>query len=177
MIRYSLVCDKKHTFESWFANSAAFDKQVKRGLVACPGCGSVKVEKAIMTPSLGRSGKKGAAAMGARFNEVDLIVCTRHLQGRALIQQWQGQAGLALLDEAMVAVTVGELSPIMTGSVYCGVIGVCLQAYAWDRAREWTSALSQWCAQQPEMIAFTPICLVHRAEILQLHRASITYGY
>ena len=58
MIRYSLTCDKQHTFESWFANSAAFDKQVKRGLVACPACGSVKVEKALMTPSLGRSTKK-----------------------------------------------------------------------------------------------------------------------
>ena len=112
-----------------------------------------------------------AAAMGERFNEADLIVCARYLQGRALIQQWQVQAGLALLDEAMVAVTVGELSPIVTGLIYCGVIEVCQQAYALDRAREWTSALAQWCAQQPEMIAFTSTCLVHRAEILQLHGA------
>ena len=57
MIRYALVCEASHAFESWFASSAAFDKQVKRGLVACPLCGSVKVEKAIMAPSLGRSGK------------------------------------------------------------------------------------------------------------------------
>jgi hypothetical protein len=55
MIRYTLVCDKHHEFESWFANSAAFDKQVKRGLVTCPLCGSAKVEKALMTPRLGRS--------------------------------------------------------------------------------------------------------------------------
>jgi hypothetical protein len=54
MIRYALVCDKHHEFESWFANSAACDKQVKRGLVACPSCGSVKVEKALMTPRLAR---------------------------------------------------------------------------------------------------------------------------
>jgi hypothetical protein len=55
MIRYALVCDKHHEFESWFTNSAAYDKQAKRGLVACPACGSVKVEKAMMTPRLGRS--------------------------------------------------------------------------------------------------------------------------
>jgi hypothetical protein len=55
MIRYALVCDKHHEFESWFANSAAFDKQAKRGLVTCPLCGSAKVEKALMTPRLGRS--------------------------------------------------------------------------------------------------------------------------
>jgi tetratricopeptide (TPR) repeat protein len=112
-----------------------------------------------------------AAAMGDWFGEADLIACARHVQGRALIQQWQVQAGLSLLDEAMVAVTVGELSPIMTGLIYCSVIETCQQAYALDRAREWTSALAQWCAQQPEMVAFTATCLVHRAEIMQLHGA------
>ncbi|MGA2891800.1 MAG: DUF1178 family protein [Xanthobacteraceae bacterium] len=52
MIRYALTCDKGHGFESWFQNSAAYDKQRKRSLVACPVCGSAKVEKAMMTPSL-----------------------------------------------------------------------------------------------------------------------------
>jgi hypothetical protein len=57
MIRYTLVCERTHNFESWFANSAAYDKQVKRGLVGCPVCGSTKVDKAIMAPRLGRSDK------------------------------------------------------------------------------------------------------------------------
>ena len=61
MIRYALACNKGHSFESWFQNSAAYDKQAKRGLVACPVCGSVKVEKALMTPRLSRSGKKPEA--------------------------------------------------------------------------------------------------------------------
>jgi hypothetical protein len=55
MIKYALVCDKRHEFESWFPNSAAYDKQVKRGLVTCPACGSAKVEKAIMAPRLART--------------------------------------------------------------------------------------------------------------------------
>ncbi len=55
MIRYALNCEHGHTFESWFANSAAYDKQAKRGLVACPACGSSKVEKAIMAPRLSRA--------------------------------------------------------------------------------------------------------------------------
>ena len=54
MIRYALHCDNGHDFESWFANSAAYDKQAKRGLVTCPACGSAKVEKAIMAPRLSR---------------------------------------------------------------------------------------------------------------------------
>src|SRR3954468_5754642 len=61
MILYSLICDNKHGFESWFANSAAYDKQVARGLVSCPACNSTKVEKAIMAPSLARAKKRGAA--------------------------------------------------------------------------------------------------------------------
>ena len=55
MIRYALVCEAGHGFDSWFQNSAAFDNQAKRALVACPHCGSAKVEKAIMAPRLGRA--------------------------------------------------------------------------------------------------------------------------
>jgi len=57
MIKYTLICDHKHEFESWFADSGAFDKQAKRKLVACPVCDSVKVEKAIMAPRV--AAKKG----------------------------------------------------------------------------------------------------------------------
>jgi len=55
MIRYTLVCNKGHEFESWFANSTAYDKQAKRGLITCPLCGSAKVEKALMAPRLARA--------------------------------------------------------------------------------------------------------------------------
>lgn len=55
MIRYTLVCDKRHEFESWFTNSAAYDKQARRGLINCPLCGSAKVEKALMAPKLARA--------------------------------------------------------------------------------------------------------------------------
>jgi len=61
MIRYTLVCANDHTFESWFPNSAAYDKQAKRGLVTCPACGSSKVDKAIMAPKLSGTRKRGAA--------------------------------------------------------------------------------------------------------------------
>jgi hypothetical protein len=58
MIRYSLICERKHDFEIWFKNSADYDKQAKRGLVTCPACGSAEVEKALMAPALGRGTKK-----------------------------------------------------------------------------------------------------------------------
>jgi hypothetical protein len=62
MIRYALNCERGHAFESWFANSAAYDKQAKRSLVSCPVCGSVKVEKAIMAPSLATKPARGETA-------------------------------------------------------------------------------------------------------------------
>jgi hypothetical protein len=65
MILYNLICAKGHEFESWFAGSAAYDKQAKRGLVECPACGSTKVEKALMTPRLARTRKSMPAASDA----------------------------------------------------------------------------------------------------------------
>jgi hypothetical protein len=60
MIRYALVCEQGHAFESWFADSAAYDRQAKRSLVTCPHCGSAKVDKAIMAPRLSTSKKRKA---------------------------------------------------------------------------------------------------------------------
>jgi hypothetical protein len=61
VIRYALCCENGHGFESWFGNSTAFDQQAARGLVACPRCGSAKVEKAIMAPALGAGDSREAA--------------------------------------------------------------------------------------------------------------------
>jgi hypothetical protein len=65
MIRYTLACDQGHTFESWFQNSATYDKQAKRGLVACPVCNSTKVEKTLMAPRLAGAKKRGDAVVPA----------------------------------------------------------------------------------------------------------------
>lgn len=112
-----------------------------------------------------------AAEIGDRFGEADLSTCARHLQGRVLIEQGEVERGLALLDEAMVAVSSGGLSPLITGLTYCSVIDGCQQVYALARAREWTSALAKWCEERPQMVAFTGACLAHRAEIMQMHGA------
>ena len=109
-----------------------------------------------------------AAAIGERCGDLDLVACARHQQGRTRLLQGQFEAGLAFLDETMVTVTSGELSPLVTGLMYCSVIGACQQVYAFDRAREWTVALTQWCEGQPDMVAFAGVCQVHRAEIMQL---------
>src|SRR5688572_33190731 len=71
----------------------------------------------------------------------------------------------------MVAVTAGELSPIINGFVYCGAIMGCREAWEPGRAQEWTAALTRWCERQPDMVAFSGRCLVHRAELMHMHGA------
>jgi hypothetical protein len=62
MIRYALLCENGHSFESWFADSGAYERQAKRKLVNCPHCGSTKVDKTIMAPRLATSKKDRPAA-------------------------------------------------------------------------------------------------------------------
>jgi tetratricopeptide (TPR) repeat protein len=112
-----------------------------------------------------------AAEIGERFGDADIVWLARDEQGRALVKQGRLDEGLRLVDEAFVAAASGELSPIVTGIVYCNTIAFCWDAFALRHACEWTDALSAWCARQPEMIAHNGLCLVHRAEIMQLEGA------
>jgi DNA-binding CsgD family transcriptional regulator len=109
-----------------------------------------------------------AAEIGDRHKDRDLSALGRNFEGRALIRQGRLREGLSLLDEAMVAATSGELSPVVTGLVYCDAISSCQQSYALDRAREWTAALDTWCLAQPQLVPFAGACLIHRSEIMQL---------
>jgi DNA-binding CsgD family transcriptional regulator len=109
-----------------------------------------------------------AVRLGERYRDRDLFALAIQAKGYMLIKIGQVREGLALMDEGMVAVTAEELSPIVTGIVYCGVILACQEVYEVRRAREWTRALADWWALQPEMVAFTGRCYVHRAEIMQL---------
>jgi DNA-binding NarL/FixJ family response regulator len=106
--------------------------------------------------------------IGERFGDPDLVAIARMEQGHALVRQGRTQEGLRLVDETMVAVTAGELSPVVAGIVYCNTIAFCRDVYEVRRAREWTEALTRWCDQQPDMVAHKGLCLVHRAEIMTL---------
>jgi DNA-binding CsgD family transcriptional regulator len=112
-----------------------------------------------------------AADYGRRFADPDLLTLGLSAQGRALLQAGRVPEGLALCDEAMVAVAAGEVSAVIAGNAYCVMIEGCQEVSDLGRASAWTAALSRWCSEQPGLLAFTGQCAVHRGQIMRLHGA------
>jgi DNA-binding CsgD family transcriptional regulator len=109
-----------------------------------------------------------AERVGERFADADLTNLARQGRGRVLVALGRAREGVALFDEVMVAVTAGEVSPLISGIVYCNVISACFEMLDMRRARDWTEALNDWCETQPGLVAYRGECLAHRSEIFRL---------
>jgi DNA-binding CsgD family transcriptional regulator len=106
------------------------------------------------------------AALGRRLRSADLEAEALQTLGRVRIDQCRPADGLALLDEAMLFVLDGRLSPYSTGKVYCSLISACEQVSDHRRAAEWTAATARWAERHPFAV-FPGLCRVHHATALQ----------
>jgi DNA-binding CsgD family transcriptional regulator len=117
-------------------------------------------------PSAGQAIFDQIADIARRFGDRDLMSTACQGRGRALIRLGRISEGVALLDEAMIAVVAGEISPILAGDIYCSVLEGCQEIFDVRRAYEWTASLTRWCAAQPDLVRYRGECLLYRAEVM-----------
>jgi DNA-binding NarL/FixJ family response regulator len=154
----------------WLARAARLIEE--DGADSVPG-GFLRLSQAFAAEDLEQAVaiSNDAVAAGRRLGNKDLVGLALHQQGLLLLEGGHTAGGLAKLDEAMVELTSGSLSPMVTGIVYCGAIAGCWTVYELRRAEEWTAAMTRWCDSQPDLGNFTGECKVRRAELKQLRGA------
>ncbi|MDQ0373347.1 LuxR family transcriptional regulator [Cellulomonas humilata] len=108
---------------------------------------------------------------GRRFSNADLLAQGLNAQGRMLMYAGRVPEGMSLLDEAMIGISMGEVSPIIAGHVYCSLIEACQEVSDYGRAAEWTRALTGWIEDQPGLVPFTGQCAIHRGQIMGIRGA------
>jgi DNA-binding CsgD family transcriptional regulator len=108
---------------------------------------------------------------GRRFGDADLLATGLMAHGRCLLYLGRVPEGVRLLDEAMVGVTTGEVSPIFAGQTYCSLIEACQEISDFGRVAQWTTALTTWCISQPGLVPFTGQCAVHRGQVMRVRGA------
>ena len=154
----------------WFARA---ERLLDEAHIDCAVRGYLLIPAAILRvvqgdPGGGCAAFDRAAEIARRFGDRDLASLACHGRGRALIRLGRIAAGVAMLDEAMVGVIAGEVSPIVAGDVYCSVLEGCQETFDLSRAYEWTTSFAHWCGVQPDLVRYRGECLLYRAEVMQL---------
>jgi DNA-binding CsgD family transcriptional regulator len=109
-----------------------------------------------------------AVTIGHQHGDSDLMAMALQAKGRMLVALDRHEEGLAALDEAMVAVINGELSPLFTGWVFCNALSTCHDLADLTRGLQWSNAAMKWCADLPDGRLYPGICRVHVVELESL---------
>jgi len=109
-----------------------------------------------------------AESLGLAVSDPDVVALARLTLAWADLGAGRRASALVTLDEVMVAVSSGEVAPSIAGLLYCSVVGACIRLRDLDRAAEWTSTFTGWCAARPDLVPYRGVCLVDRATVLTL---------
>ena len=155
---------------------AGWLKRAQRHLLDRPECvqhGYLTLLEATIALNMGEldfalAGARHGSVVGRRFADPDLIAMATVAEGLVSMASGHVDDGLALLDEAMIAVIAGELTQYFAGAVYCSVIEACLEVIDLRRAGEWNEAAREWCLSIPPESPYPGQCRVNRAEVARL---------
>lgn len=106
--------------------------------------------------------------LASRFGDPTLTAIGLAGEGRALIRSGQTARGISILDEAMLPIAAGSVSPDWVGNIYCQLMGICHDLADFRRAWEWTEATERWCSRFSSAVMFLGVCRMHRAQLLQI---------
>ena len=145
------------------------------GIGECPAHGLLiqvtEVEPNLQAgqPTVALSAARRMRALGIRLDEPGVVLLGVNCEGRALIKAGQVVDGLALLDEAMVAVLGSRLAPFTVGTLFCHTIATCHEVGDLRRMTRWTELTEDWLSTLPAVGVFGGLCAVHRAQLHILH--------
>jgi ATP/maltotriose-dependent transcriptional regulator MalT len=152
--------------------SAAWVRRAERILEDLPECAAHGYPLYLRTAALTGTDLEAAEAsarrlqdLGRRYDDPTLVALGVFFEGRVRIKQARVAEGLALLDEAMLAALSDELTPLFTGSIYCGLMDACNELQDLRRASEWTEATRRWSEPLPLASVYPGICRIHRAQV------------
>ena len=149
--------------------------RLAEGIPECPVHGYLlfvtEVEASLMAgqPAAAMDAARRIQDLGRRLDQADMVATGIHAEGRALIKSGQVVDGLALLDEAMVTVLDGRVTPFTSGTLYCHTIAACHEIADVRRMTRWTDLTEKWLTTLPAAVPlggpFGGLCAVHRAQL------------
>ena len=109
---------------------------------------------------------KDIQALASKYKDSTLHTIGLIGEGIALTKGGRVKDGLAVLDDAMLSVTAGEVTPDWAGNIYCQLMGICNDLADLRRARHWTDATERWCNRFTSAVMFRGVCRMHRVQLL-----------
>lgn len=179
--------DHRAAYNAWFlsfdlalkgerAQAAAWLARARRHVEEDPDCyerGLIAIRESDAAHAKGDLDEalrfaEQARTVAAACESVDLAALAMQSLGALRIESGDAGEGTRLLDEAMSSVVAGETSPMVTGWIYCNVMGACIRIADLRRAGEWAEAARRWTESLQASTPYHGLCRIYRVEVSAL---------